>query len=155
MDKAQQRLKVLEHELAKLSTTTQDADDDDDDDLGEGEGIQAEMEELKKANAARQAKLDEYEKHQKWNVDNICHVTEERTVISKDAAKTKFTPDGFVVPTEPSLEPSSKPAAVKTVEPEKEEKASSSAKAVEEAKPAATEKPAKAEPKNPATSRRV
>ena len=97
----------------------EDADEDDDDDLDEGEGIKAEIEELQRANAARQAKLDEYEKHKSWNVDNLCHVAEERTIVAKKAAETKYTPDGFVVPTEPSKEPAADMEATKTEAVEK------------------------------------
>jgi cell division cycle protein 37 len=93
MEKTNQRIRVLEHDLKKLQTD----DDDDDDDLGEGDGIRAELAELKHANQLRQAKLDDYERNKKWNVDNICHVTEERTVISRSAGTTHYTKDGYVV----------------------------------------------------------
>jgi cell division cycle protein 37 len=57
-----------------------------------------ELEQLKKANKERQAKLDEYEKNKKWNVDNMFEVTEERTVVNPNAGKASYNPDsGFVV----------------------------------------------------------
>lgn len=37
----------------------------------------------------RQARLDEMERMRKWNVDTICHVAEERTILGKD--KDKYT----------------------------------------------------------------
>ena len=108
MEKANLRIKVLQHELNRIqmdNAALQD-DDDDDDDLDEGEGIKAEIRELEQANAARQAKLDEYEKHKKWNVDNLCHVVEEKTIVGTKVT-TKYTPDGFVAPTD-SLKPEAK-----------------------------------------------
>lgn len=90
-----------------------DDEEEDDDDLGEGAGIKAEIDELKKANEARQAKLDEYEKNKTWNVDNLCHVAEERTIVGK--SDTHYTADGFVAPsTEPVKEPANE---IRTKEP--------------------------------------
>jgi cell division cycle protein 37 len=110
MEKANLRIKVLQHELNRIqmdnAALKDDDDDDDDDDLDEGEGIKAEIRELEQANAARQAKLDEYEKHKKWNVDNLCHVVEEKTIVGTKVT-TKYTPDGFVAPTD-SLKPEAK-----------------------------------------------
>jgi cell division cycle protein 37 len=96
MEKADQRMKMLERDLKKIQKQ-KDADDsdDDDDDLDDAEAIRIELEELKTANRNRQAKLDEYEKNKKWNVDNMFEVKEERTVINENAAKTNYTPAGF------------------------------------------------------------
>lgn len=74
-----------------------DGSDSDDEDLEDKDGLEAELAELRKANQARQDKLDEYEKNKKWNVDNICHVVEERTIINKKTA-SKFSESGYVVP---------------------------------------------------------
>ena len=105
-----------------MDNASMGVDDDDDDDLDEGEGIKAEIEELRRANEARQAKLDDYEKRKKWNVDNMCHVVEEKTIVGNKET-TKYTSDGFVVPKEPlnptaavdtdTEESASKPAAAK------------------------------------------
>jgi cell division cycle protein 37 len=101
MDKANQRIKILQHDLAKARAKPADDDDDDDDDedLNPFEALQVEMDELVKANEARQAKLDAYEKNKKWNVDNLCQVKEERTVVNPNAPKSNFTPTGFAQPT--------------------------------------------------------
>jgi cell division cycle protein 37 len=105
MDQANKRLKILEHDLAKLDmqkkNKNDDSDsDDDDDDLNDREGLETERNELVKANAARQAKLDEYEKNKKWNVDNMFHVTEERSIVNPSAGKLGYTETGFIVPTD-------------------------------------------------------
>ena len=145
MEKTNQRIRVLEHDLKKLQT------DDDDDDLGEGDGIRKEIAELNHANALRQAKLDEYERNKKWNVDNICHVTEERTVISSSAGTTHYTKDGYVL-AEPDTK---KPAATEAADMPKVEELSvdktdgdegdKKPAAVPTKQPAAAAKPAVAE----------
>lgn len=147
MEKANLRIKVLQHELNRINMDNAGLgdDDDDDDDLDEGEGIKAEIQELEQANEARQAKLDEYERNKKWNVDNLCHVVEEKTIVGTKET-TKYTPDGYVVPTE-SLKPeakseeaapSSKPTSVK-----EDVKEASVPSKKEDAKPAPTTSTAK------------
>ena len=107
MEDAAHRLKVLEHDLKKIDLQRQqdkddndDDDDDDDDDLDDREGLLAEIEELKKANTERQQKLEEYEKNKKWNVDNMFHVKEERTIVNPGAGELTYTDSGFVKPKE-------------------------------------------------------
>ena len=97
-------MKVLQHDLKKIDLQRQqddDGDDDnDDDDLDDREGLVAELEELKQANAQRQDKLEEYEKNKKWNVDNMFHVKEERTIVNPGAGQLTYTDTGFVKPKE-------------------------------------------------------
>ena len=127
MDKATQRIKMLERDLKKIiKRKEEDSDSDDDDDLDDTEAIKIEIEELKSQNQARQAKLDDYEKNKKWNVDNMFEVKEERTVINKSAGKTNYTASGYAQSTvtgeeakkkfenakkQTKSEPASKPAA--------------------------------------------
>lgn len=70
----------------------------DDDEQEDEDGLQAELDSLQKANALRQHKLDEYERNKKWNVDNICHVVDERTLVNPKAKENKFTAKGFALP---------------------------------------------------------
>lgn len=56
------------------------------------------MDDLKKSNQARQDKLDDYEKNKKWNVDNLCHVVEERTIINPTAGKAGYSDKGYALP---------------------------------------------------------
>jgi cell division cycle protein 37 len=114
MKKAKQRIKVLEHDLEKLDklkVEEYDDDDDDDDDLDDKEGLQAELDELRTSNAARTKRLEEIEKNKTWNVDNMCEVKEERTIINANAVKDNYTPTGFakskdeVVNEEPAVTP--------------------------------------------------
>ena len=96
MDKANQRIKMLERDLQKIVKRKADDDsDDDDDDLDDTEAIRIEIEELRQVNTQRQATLDDYEKNKKWNVDNMFEVKDERTMVNKNAAKTNFTKSGY------------------------------------------------------------
>lgn len=96
MQKASQRIKMLQRDLKKIEQRkADDSDDDEDDDLDDTEAIQIELEELQQQNRSRQAKLDEYEKNKKWNVDNMFEVKEERTVINESAGKNNYTNAGF------------------------------------------------------------
>jgi cell division cycle protein 37 len=121
MEKANQRMKMLERDMKKIASRTKgdDSDDDDDDDLDGAEGIKIELEELAQQNKARQAKLDDYEKHKKWNVDNMCEVKDERTMINPAAAAVNYTASGYAQPTTKGEKPK---ALVEAEEKEKAEK---------------------------------
>lgn len=92
------RIKEIEMELQKIRSAKPDPDDSDDDDLEDTEGLEAELKELQEENKKRQDKLDDYEKNKKWNVDNLCKVMDERTVINDKAYESKFTPSGYALP---------------------------------------------------------
>jgi cell division cycle protein 37 len=95
MDKANQRIKMLERDLKKINKRkADDSDSDDDDDLDDTEAIKIEIEELRSQNAQRQTTLDDYEKNKKWNVDNMFEVKDERTMVNKDAGKANYTSTG-------------------------------------------------------------
>lgn len=105
MEKATQRIQILQHELNKIAMqkvkTDDDSDsDDDDDDINDQEALQAELKELQQQNEARQKKLDEYEKNRKWNVDNMFQVKEERSMVNPNAGKLNYTPEGYIAPKE-------------------------------------------------------
>jgi len=93
------RIREIDRILKSLdSAAAGDDDDSDDDDLEDRDGMEAELKELRRVNRARQEKLDEYEKTKKWNVDNMCRVVEERTIIST-GKEPKFSKEtGFIVP---------------------------------------------------------
>mmetsp|Transcript_50408 Transcript_50408/g.64623 ORF Transcript_50408/g.64623 Transcript_50408/m.64623 type:complete len:230 (+) Transcript_50408:59-748(+) len=86
LDKANKQDQArIEELVAKM------AEEDDDDDR---ETLEAEMHDLEQAIAKRESRLDEMEKNKKWNVDNMCHVVEERTMIGnkKDTLTTAELP---------------------------------------------------------------
>lgn len=95
IQKASQRMKMLDRDLKKIIKQKEEDSDSDDDDLDDTEAIKIEIEELQTQNKQRQAKLDDYEKNKKWNVDNMCEVKEERTVINESAGKTNYTKSGY------------------------------------------------------------
>ena len=132
MEQANKRIKVLEHELKKLAVQkAEDSDSDDDDDLNDKEGLETEKKELEAANAARKAKLDEYEKNKKWNVDNMFEVKEERSIVNPSAGKLGYTKTGFVTSDATPSE-----SKLKKAMDEKKKTASS-----KDTKPAAAKKP--------------
>jgi len=94
MATTQYRIKEIEQLLKKISSN----DDDSDDELEDVEGLEAELKELKDLNASREKKLDDYEKNKKWNIDNMCHVVEERTIVNPKSAETKFSNKGYALP---------------------------------------------------------
>ncbi len=113
MAKANLRIKEITKILSKASSSADD-DSDSDDDLEDIEGLQAELKALQSANDTNQAKLDHYEKNKKWNVDNLCHVVEERTIVNQNAGESKFSESGFALPKEEEAA-----AAASTVEDKK------------------------------------
>jgi len=148
MGKANQRIKVLEHDLAKLAQQkAEDSDSDDDEDLDDREGLQTELAQLKKENAERQAKLDEYEKNKKWNVDNMFEVKEERTVVNPNAGKETYTSTGFVVDKETAdKKPVAKPKATTAQESKAVVASAAAPKKTKEIKTVAAVAPADAKP---------
>ena len=99
MAKANLRIK----EINKILSKSNSADSDSDDDLEDLDGLKAELNALQKSNAENQIKLDNYEKNKKWNVDNMCHVVEERTIVNDNVGESKFSSSGFALPKEAEL----------------------------------------------------
>lgn len=97
IEQAEQRIKVIRHDLEKLQRQRAD-DSDDDDDLDDSEALCAELTELEAANAKRRDKLREYEKNKKWNVDNLGKVAADRTEVNPTAGQKNYTESGFVPP---------------------------------------------------------
>jgi cell division cycle protein 37 len=155
--KIQKEMKSTNLRIQELTQTLESLDtaDDSDDELEDKDGLEAEVEDLKKANEARQKKLDDYEKNKKWNVDNMCHVVEERTIINPKAGENKFSETGYALPDEP-VEKKETSGTVKKTEvknsaatststpaskPVEKKEAKPAEKKVEAAKPAPAPKP--------------
>ena len=101
MAKANLRIKEINKILSKATAaaTTGDEDSDSDDDLEDLDGLRSELKSLQDSNTDNQAKLDYYEKNKKWNVDNMCHVVEERTIVNDNVGGTEFSEGtGFALP---------------------------------------------------------
>ncbi len=168
MDSADLRIRELTHLIKSLDASGDDGGDSDDDELEDREGLEAELNALQDANDAREAKLLEYEKNKKWNVDNMCHVVEERTIVNPNAGVNKFTESGFAAPTdvpdapnetkasgssEKKEKPELKPAAEKkkAAKPPSEEPKATPAESVKPAPAAITKTKEKVGPANHAS----
>lgn len=103
MAKANLRIKEINKILSKASANGDDSDSDDD--LEDLDGLQSELKALQDAKTDNEAKLDHYEKNKKWNVDNMCHVVEERTIVNENVDESKFSESGFALPKEGDLVP--------------------------------------------------
>lgn len=66
----------------------------DETDEADREALEEEMRDLEAGVEKREARLADMEKNKKWNVDNMCHVVEERTLIGdkKDTTVTSELP---------------------------------------------------------------
>lgn len=119
MAKANLRIKEINKILSKAATASTTGDDSDsDDDLEDLDGLRSELKSLQDSNTDNQAKLDHYEKNKKWNVDNMCHVVEERTIVNNNVGGTEFSEGtGFALPEVMPVE-----TAVAKEEGEKKEK---------------------------------
>jgi len=96
--KADLRIKEINKILSRSSASNDDSSDSDDD-LEDLDGLRSELQSLKNANADNQAKLDHYAANKKWNVDNMCHVVEERTIVNKNVDEKQFSESGYALPT--------------------------------------------------------
>lgn len=89
-----QRLKII-HARIKAIRSGELADEADVDDI---EGLQGEADELTSKVADRNSKIAKYKEARMWNIDNICKVTEERSVLNQNTAMSlraeDFTPTG-------------------------------------------------------------
>jgi len=137
------RIEELTNTIASLDTG-----DDSDDELEDRDGLEAELDALKKANEARENKLEEYEKNKKWNVDNMCHVVEERTIINQKKGD-KFSESGYALPDDDASSAPSTSSDLKTISNDKPSAAAAAAVAPVQ-KEADTAKPKSAEDVKPA-----
>jgi len=145
MEKANQRIKMLQRDLQKIQSRkskkkdddSDDDDDDDDDDLDDAEAVRIELEELAAQNKRRQDTLNDYEKNKKWNVDNMFQVKEERTIINQNAGKTNYTSTGYAQSTVTGEE-----VKKQFAEKENDEKKESTAASTKPTTPTSETKPA-------------
>lgn len=122
------RMKEIEQLIEKLSKLKNEDTDDSDDELEDEEGLRAELEELRKKNEGYEKKVTDYEKNKKWNVDNICHVVDERTIVNPKATEVAYSNKGFLLPNddkEDTKEENSKKSTKKSsnVQPSEENEA--------------------------------
>lgn len=87
------RMEEITRTLASINNA-----DDSDDELEDVEGLEAELQSLQKHGEVRTERLDEMERNRKWNVDNMCEVVEERTIINPKAGESAFSESGYALP---------------------------------------------------------
>jgi len=89
-----QRVKIITARIKAISNGEL-ADEADSDDI---EGLQGEADELNAKVDARNKKIAKYKEARMWNIDNICKVTEERSVVNQNTATSlkaeDFAPTG-------------------------------------------------------------
>jgi len=95
MKGANLRIEEITRTLASIKNV-----DDSDDELEDVEGLEAELLSLQKHEKVRTERLDELEKNRKWNVDNMCKVVEERTIVNPKAGESAFSSSGYALPSE-------------------------------------------------------
>jgi hypothetical protein len=88
-------IKANKQDSERLDEITAKLAEEEDDEM-DREALEEEMRDLEQAMEAREARLGDMEKNKKWNVDNLCHVVEERTIVSKekDTLTTAELPPG-------------------------------------------------------------
>jgi len=89
------RIEEITRTLASINNA-----DDSDDELEDVEGLEAELLSLQKHEKVRIERLDEMERNRKWNVDNMCEVVEDRSIVNPKAGESEFSSSGYALPSE-------------------------------------------------------
>jgi len=89
------RIEEITRTLASINNA-----DDSDDELEDVEGLEAELLSLQKHEKVRIERLDEMERNRKWNVDNMCEVVEDRSIVNPKAGVSAFSDSGYALPDE-------------------------------------------------------
>ncbi|CAM9268009.1 unnamed protein product [Pylaiella littoralis] len=107
------RVKELEQRSAALTAAGGDVDGED------PVALAAEAEELKKSVEAKEKEVEFIERNKTWNWENMCHVTEERTIINKNAeSEAKDTTMRSALPPKLAAALGEKPRAAASPGPE-------------------------------------
>lgn len=87
----QSRLALLKSRLAQLSQSNDEVDDDSD-------ALKGEIAEIEGAISSRNKYINDVRERRKWNIDNICKVSEEKTIIGNTVTSSlraaDFKPTG-------------------------------------------------------------
>ena len=84
-DEVGQLQKANKQDQERIDELTLKMAEEDED--GDHEALEEELKDLEGAIEKRDARMAEMERTKKWNVDNMCHVVEERTIIGKQKDK--------------------------------------------------------------------
>ncbi len=86
------KLKAIEKYKEKGSEA---GDEEDDAEFDDEEALKMEFAELKSNTAMRMQRVDEIKERRKWNIDNICTTTEEKTIVNKKEPAPSLKADDF------------------------------------------------------------
>jgi cell division cycle protein 37 len=123
----QARINIIQARL-KAASGANSCDDDNDAQYEDLDALQIELNELRGQIEQRNKRAAEYQERRKWNIDNICKVKEEKTIVNEVKAKSLkseiplvdedgnvLTPVTSAIPTAaPPLQSSSNPKPVPT-----------------------------------------
>jgi cell division cycle protein 37 len=88
------RMKIIQARVKVIENPT-GGDNDDDAEFEDVDALKSEYQELRTNTAQRMTRIDEIKERRKWNIDNICQVSEERTIVSKSATVASLKADDF------------------------------------------------------------
>ena len=94
-DENNNRLKIIKARLNGLSNKK----DDNDEEYEDVDALKAEAQELEGLVNTRNKRITDIKKKRAWNIDNICKVSEEKTIVNKSEAQSlkasEFAPTGI------------------------------------------------------------
>ena len=94
-DENNNRLKIINARLNGLSNNK----DDNDEEYEDVDALKAEAKELDGLVNTRNKRISDIKKKRAWNIDNICKVSEEKTIVNKSEAQSlkasEFAPTGI------------------------------------------------------------
>lgn len=96
-DENSNRLKIIQARLNGLNNNKKD--DNNDEEYEDVDALKAEAQELEGFVNTRNKRITEIKKKRAWNIDNICKVSEEKTIVNKNEAQSlkasEFAPTGI------------------------------------------------------------
>jgi len=98
-DENNNRLKIINARLNGISNNNNKTKNDDDEEYEDVDALKAEAKELEGLINTRNKRISEIRKKRSWNIDNICKVSEEKTIVNKAEAQSlkasSFKPTGI------------------------------------------------------------
>lgn len=86
------RRKVLQSRIKKLESNDGDDEDAEFEDI---DALKGELAEIEEKMSSRGKRVDEINERRKWNIDNICKVSEERTIVTEKVAPSSLKAEDF------------------------------------------------------------
>jgi cell division cycle protein 37 len=86
------RKKVLQSRIKKLEANDGEDEDAEFEDI---DALKGELQEIEEKMALREKRVNEINERRKWNIDNICKVSEERTIVTEKVAPASLKAQDF------------------------------------------------------------